>query len=42
MENDTLRSEMSSSAKDNAPWFQMKYVAEMWRSLFDELMNNNP
>ena len=37
MEDDELRHTMARAAKDNTPWFQIDYVAEMWRTLFQDL-----
>ena len=41
MEDDNLRAEMASAAKRNASWFQIEYIAKLWQSLFDEIVQTS-
>ena len=38
MENEELRLSMASAARENVAWYQIGYIAEMWQTLFDEVI----
>ena len=39
MRDDSLRQQMSRAAKGNTPWFKLEYIAEMWKGLFERIVN---
>lgn len=41
MEDDRQRAEMASAAERNASWFQIEYIAKLWQSLFDEIVQTS-
>lgn len=41
MKNDSLRHAMSIAAKKNTPWFNIDYIAKMWKTLFEEVVKRN-
>jgi len=36
--DDELRLNMSNEARGNSSWFQLDYIAAMWKALFDSIM----
>lgn len=38
--NEPLREKMSKAAKGSVHWYKLEYIAEMWRNLFDGVVNS--
>ena len=36
--DDELRQKMANAARGNSSWFQLDYIAQMWKALFDNIM----